>query len=74
MGRREIIEAEQRLDRYKQRRDRYIRELAGLAPPLPEEQEAKLVARCARQVPGTHAAARRRRIQDPAAGAARQSK
>jgi len=38
----EITEAEQqRLDRYKQRRDEYIRQLARLAPPLSEEQKAK---------------------------------
>lgn len=57
MARREIIGAEQqRLDRYKQRRDEYIRELVGLAPPLSEEQTAELVVRYARQAPGTHAA------------------
>jgi hypothetical protein len=56
MARREITEAEQqRLDRHKQRRDEYIRELAGLAPPLSEDQAAKLV-RCARPTPRTHAA------------------
>ena len=43
MARREITEAEQqRLDRYKQRRDEYLRKLAHLAPPLSEEQKAKL--------------------------------
>ena len=42
MARREITEAgQQRLDRYKQRRDEYIRKLAHLAPPLSEEQKAK---------------------------------
>jgi len=57
MARREITEAEQqRLDRYKQRRDEYIRQLADLAPPLSEEQKAKLVVRCVRQAPMTHAA------------------
>ena len=39
MARREITEAgQQRLDRYKQRRDEYLRKLAHLAPPLPEEK------------------------------------
>ena len=57
MTRREITEAEQRrLDGYKQRRDEYIRQLGGLAPPLSEEQKAKLLARCSRQEPRTHAA------------------
>ena len=43
MARREITEAEQqRLDRYKQRRDEYLRKLAHLAPPLSEEQKARL--------------------------------
>ena len=43
MARREITEAgQQRLDRYKQRRDEYLRKLAHLAPPLSEEQEARL--------------------------------
>ena len=43
MARREITEAgQQRLDRYKQRRDEYLRQLARLAPPLSEEQKAKL--------------------------------
>lgn len=43
MARREITEAEQqRLDRYKQRRDEYLRKLAHLAPPLSEEQKAEL--------------------------------
>jgi len=43
MARREITEAEQqRLDRYKRRRDEYTRKLAHLAPPLPEEQKARL--------------------------------
>ena len=43
MARREITEAEQqRLDRYKQRRDEYLRELAHLAAPLSEEQKARL--------------------------------
>lgn len=38
VARREITEAEQqRLERYKRRRDEYIRELAGSAPPLSEE-------------------------------------
>jgi hypothetical protein len=43
VARREITEAgQQRLDRYKQRRDEYIRQLAHLAPPLSEEQKARL--------------------------------
>ena len=43
MARREITAAgQQRLDRYKQRRDEYLRELARLAPPLSEEQKARL--------------------------------
>ena len=43
MARREITEAgQQRLDRYKQRRDEYLRKLAHLAPPLSEEQQARL--------------------------------
>ena len=43
MARREITEAgQQRLDRYKQRRDEYLRKLAHLAPPLSEEQKARL--------------------------------
>ena len=43
MARREITEAGQQwLDRYKQRRDEYLRKLAHLAPPLPEEQKARL--------------------------------
>jgi len=43
MARREITQAgQQRLDRYKQRRDEYIRKLAHLAPPLSEEQKARL--------------------------------
>ena len=43
MARREITEAEQqRLDRYKQRRDEYLRRPAHLAPPLSEEQKARL--------------------------------
>ena len=43
MARREITEAgQQRLDRYKQRRDEYLRKLARLAPPLSEEQKARL--------------------------------
>ena len=43
MARRDITEAEQqRLDRYKRRRDEYIRKLAHLAPPLSEEQKARL--------------------------------
>ena len=43
MARREITEAErQRLERYKRRRDEYLRKLAHLAPPLSEEQKAKL--------------------------------
>ena len=43
VARREITEAErQRLDRYKQRRDEYLRKLAHLAPPLSEEQKARL--------------------------------
>jgi hypothetical protein len=43
MADREMIETEQqRLDRYKQRRDEYIRELAGSAPPLSEEHQAEL--------------------------------
>jgi len=43
MARREITEAEQqRLDRYKQQRDEYLRKLAHLAPPLSEEQKARL--------------------------------
>ena len=33
---------QQRLDRYKQRRDEYIRKLAHLAPPLSEERKARL--------------------------------
>ena len=42
MARREITEAEQqRLERYKRRRDEYIRELANSVPPLSEEQKAK---------------------------------
>ena len=43
MARRGITEAgQQRLDRYKQRRDEYLRKLARLAPPLSEEQKARL--------------------------------
>jgi len=43
VARREITEAEQqRLDRYKHRRDEYIRQLAHFAPPLSEEQKARL--------------------------------
>jgi hypothetical protein len=43
MARREITEAEQqRLDRYKQRQDEHHRKLAHLAPPLSEEQKARL--------------------------------
>jgi len=43
MARRDITEAEQqRLDRYKRRRDEYIRQLAHLAPPLSEEQKTRL--------------------------------
>jgi hypothetical protein len=43
MADREMTETEQqRLDRYKQRRDEYIRELAGSAPPLSEDQKAEL--------------------------------
>ena len=43
MARREITGAgQQRLDRYKQRRDEYLRKLAHLAPPLSEEQKARL--------------------------------
>ena len=43
MARREITEAgQQRLDRYKQRRDEYLRKLAHLAPPLSGEQKARL--------------------------------
>jgi hypothetical protein len=43
MASREITEAEQqRLARYKQRRDEYLRKLAHLAPPLSEEQKARL--------------------------------
>ena len=43
MARREITEAgRQRLERYKRRRDEYIRKLAHLAPPPSEEQKAKL--------------------------------
>ena len=42
MARREITEAEQqRLERYKRRRDEYIRELVDSVPPLSEEQKAK---------------------------------
>ena len=42
MARREITEAEQqRLDRYKQRRDEYLRKLAHLAPPLSEGAEGE---------------------------------
>jgi hypothetical protein len=42
MADREMTETEQqRLDRYKRRRDEYIRELAGSAPPLPEEHQAE---------------------------------
>ena len=42
-ARREVTEAEQqRLERYKQRRDEYLRKLAHLAPPLSEEQKARL--------------------------------
>ncbi len=38
-----ITEAgQQRLDRYKQRRDEHLRKLAHLAPPLSEEQKARL--------------------------------
>ena len=41
--RRDAAEAgQQRLDRYMQRRDEYLRKLAHLAPPLSEEQKAKL--------------------------------
>ena len=43
MASREITEAEQQqLDRYKQRRDEYLRKLARLTPPLSEEQKARL--------------------------------
>ena len=43
MARRENTETgQQRLERYKQRRDEYIRQLAHLAPPLSEEQKARL--------------------------------
>jgi hypothetical protein len=43
MARRGITRAgQQRLDRYKQRRDGYLRKLAHLAPPLSEEQKARL--------------------------------
>jgi hypothetical protein len=43
VARREITEAgQQRLDRYKQRRDEYICQLAHLAPPLSKEQKARL--------------------------------
>ena len=43
MARHDITEAEQqRLDRYKRRRDEYLRKLAHLAPPLSEEQKARL--------------------------------
>ena len=43
MARREITGAgQQRLDRYKRRRDEYIRKLAHLASPLSEEQKARL--------------------------------
>ncbi len=43
MARREITGAgQQRLDRCKQRRDEYLRKLAHLAPPLSEEQKARL--------------------------------
>ena len=43
MARREITEAErQRLERYKRRRDEYLRELAHSVPPLSEEQKARL--------------------------------
>ncbi len=46
IARREITEAEQqRLDRYKRRRDEYLRKLAHLAPPLSEEQKARLAPR-----------------------------
>ena len=45
MARREITGAgQQRLDRYKRRRDEYIRKLAHLASPLSEEQKARLGA------------------------------
>jgi hypothetical protein len=57
MARHEITGAGQRrLDRYKRRRDEYNRQLADLAPPLSEEETAKLVVRCSRQEPRTHAA------------------
>ncbi len=43
MARRDITEADQqRLDRYKRRRDEYTRQLAHLAPPLSEEQKTRL--------------------------------
>jgi hypothetical protein len=43
MARREMIETEdQRLYRYKLRRDEYIREIGHSAPPLSEEQKARL--------------------------------
>ena len=43
IARREITGAgQQRLDRYRQRRDEYLRQLAHLAPPLPGEQKARL--------------------------------
>ena len=56
MARREITEAEQqRLDRYKQRRDEYIRKLAHLAPPLSEEQKARLAVLLAPAIGGVQA-------------------
>ena len=42
MARREVTEAEQqRLERYKRRRDEYIRELATSAAPLSGRHQAK---------------------------------
>ncbi len=43
MARREMTETEeQRLYRYKQRRDEYIREIVHSAPSLSEEKKARL--------------------------------
>ena len=62
MARRDITEAEQqRLDRYKRRRDEYLRKLAHLAPPLSEEQKARLA-------PAVEDTGARRRLDVQASG------
>jgi len=66
MARREITEAEQqRLDRYKQRRDEYVRELAASAAALSEKDPAA-AAELAGLMRDTEPPALPRRRPDPA--------